>query len=263
MSEQGLRAVEVLIDRYAQVIGSLEPQEWGLPSGCAGWSVQDLVAHTGSNFHAVAAPEAVPADAPPIAEDLQELLVVQRRGWTSQQVAEEFETYREPALATFRAVQQEPTASSPITMSELGTYPLHMLADAFAFDMWCHLHIDLLAPTGPVQREVPETEDEVLAPGIGWMLAGLPQMCPSVATVLDRPLGLHLTGAGGGHWTLEPGQPHLAVTVGRSNDVAATVTSTAVEFVLWGTTRRPWRDLVSLDGDAAYAARVLDQINIV
>jgi hypothetical protein len=33
------------------------------------------------------------------------------------------------------------------------------------------------------------------------MLTGLPQMCLSVSTVLDRPLGLALTGPGGGRWT--------------------------------------------------------------
>jgi hypothetical protein len=52
-------------------------------------------------------------------------------------------------------------------MSELGTYPMHALADAFAFDMWCHFYIDILSPTGPVQRPYQEPEDELLRPGIG------------------------------------------------------------------------------------------------
>jgi len=95
------------------------------------------------------------------------------------------------------------------------------------------------------------------------MLAGLPQMCPSVTKVLDRPLALHLTGPGGGQWTLTPGEPLLVVAEGSSHDAAATATSSAVDFVLWGTTRVPWRDVVTLDGDTAYATRVLDEINIV
>jgi hypothetical protein len=146
-------------------------------------------------------------------------------------------------------------------MSELGTYPMHALADAFAFDMWCHFYIDLLSPTGPVQRTYQEPEDELLQPAIGWMLTGLPQMCPAVSTVLDRPLGLELTGPGGGRWTLQPGDV-MAVVEG-STDASVVVTSSAVDFVLWGTTRVPWRDCVSLAGDAAYAEQVLDQINIV
>jgi uncharacterized protein (TIGR03083 family) len=262
MSHQGLRAVEVLIERYTDVVRSLQPDEWGLPSRCAGWSVQDLVAHTGSNLRVVADPGSGPADPPLVAEELQELLVRERRGWTAQQVVEEFEHYAQAALPVFRSIQEQPAAASPLTLSELGTYPLHNLADAFAFDMWCHLYVDLLAPTGPVERPVGEPEDEVLRPGIGWMLAGLPQMCPSVSKVLYAPIALRLTGAGGGDWTLRPGEP-LVVDEGHGSDAAAVVTSSAVDFVLWGTTRTRWRDAVSLDGDTAYAERVLDEIDIV
>jgi uncharacterized protein (TIGR03083 family) len=263
MSEDGVRAVEELASRYAGVVRSLQPDEWALPSRCSGWSVQDLVAHTGSNFHVVVEPDAAPKDPPPIAEDLQDLLVEQRRGWSAEQVADEFEQYREPALAVFRAVQAEPLASSPLTMSELGTYPMHTLADAFAFDLWCHFYIDLLAPNGPVQREAPHPDDDLLKPGIGWMLTGLPQMCPQVSKVLDRPVALHLSGAAGGQWTLQPGDPHLVVADGSDETAAALVTSSAVDFVLWGTARVSWRERATVEGDASYAARVLDEINIV
>lgn len=261
MSVAGLHAVEVLTGRYAEVVRSLTAEEWTRPSRCAGWSVQDLVAHTGSNLHLLLEPDQAPPDPPAVAEELQDLLVRQRRGWTSGQVAEEFLGYAEPALGALRALQDAPTASTPVTLSELGSYPLHQLADAYAFDLWCHLHIDLLAPTGPVQRDVPPVEDELLRPGVGWMLAGLPQMCPSVSAVLDRPLALHLTGPGGGRWTLQPGAPLVVTEDGDSP--AATATSSAVDFVLWGTARVPWREVVRLEGDSAYAGRVLDAVDIV
>lgn len=261
MSREGLRAVEVLAKRSQHVVDSLGAEEWKLPSRCAGWSVKDLVAHTGSNLHVVVEPDSAPQDPPPIAEDLQELLVAQRRDWTAEEVAEEFRRYRDPALAVFRAVQDEPTASSPLTLSELGTYPMHALADAFAFDMWCHLYIDLLAPTGPVSRPYQEPEDEVLRPGIGWMLTGLPQMCPSVSKVLERPLALELTGPGGGRWVLQPGAPLTVVESDAAADAVAE--STALDFVMWGTVRVPWRESVVLTGDTEFAERVLDAINIV
>jgi hypothetical protein len=95
MSQHGVWAVEVLAARYADVVTSLRPEEWTSPSRCAGWSVQDLVAHTGSNFHVVVEPNVAPINPPPIAEDLQDLLVKQRSSWTAEQVAEEFEHYRE------------------------------------------------------------------------------------------------------------------------------------------------------------------------
>jgi hypothetical protein len=41
------------------------------------------------------------------------------------------------------------------------------------------------------------------------------------------------------------------------------VYSTDHDFVIWGTQRAPWRDLVKIEGDEAYAGRVLDEINII
>jgi uncharacterized protein (TIGR03083 family) len=264
MTVTGLRAAEQLADRYAEVVGSLTPDEWALPSRCAGWSVQDLVAHTGSNFRILAEPPDPAAAAPQVetAEQLQDLLVAQRRGWSSADVATEFQANRGPAVGALAAMQDEPLASSPITLTDLGTYPMHALADAFAFDLWCHLTVDLLGPTGPVERPRPQATDDVLGPAVGWMLTGLPQMCPPVSTVLDRPLGVRLTGAGGGEWTLLPGEPVLTVVPGLQDPVA-TATSAAADFVLWGTTRTPWRESVEVEGDVEYAGRVLDRIDIV
>jgi hypothetical protein len=87
-------------------------------------------------------------------------------------------------------------------------------------------------------------------------------MCPSVSKVLDRPLGLRLTGPGGGEWTLVPDEARLTVAAGLQ-EPAATATSAATDFVLWGTTRTAWRDSVRLDGDVAYAELVLDEVDIV
>src|SRR3954449_4492085 len=231
MTADGLRAATELAKTYAEVVTSLAPDEWARPSRCAGWSVQDLVAHTGSNFRILAEPPDPTAPAPQVetAEQLQDLLVVQRRGWSSADVAAEFQTHVGPAMGALAALQDEPLASSPITLTDLGTYPMHSLADAFAFDLWCHLTVDLLSPTGPVERPRPEPTDDLLGPGIGWMLTGLPQMCPSVSPVLTRPLGLRLTGPGGGEWTLLPGAP-LTVEPGLQ-DAEAVATSAATDFV--------------------------------
>jgi uncharacterized protein (TIGR03083 family) len=264
MTTEGLRATTALAQRYAEVVAGLTPDEWPRPSRCAGWSVQDLVAHTGSNFRVLVEPPDPSAPAPQVktAEEMQELLVVQRRGWSSAEVSVEFLEHLGPALGALTAMQEEPLASTPLTLTDLGTYPMHALADAFAFDLWCHLTVDLLAPTGPVERPRPEATDDVLGPAVGWMLTGLPQMCPSVSKVLDRPLGLRLTGPGGGEWTLVPGEPPLTVVPGLQDPVA-TATSAATDFVLWGTTRTPWRECVQVGGDREYAERVLDRIDIV
>lgn len=248
---------------YSQIVATLTPDEWAQPSRCAGWTVQDLVAHTGSNFQALAVPPDPDAPAHDVdtAEQLQGLMVEQRRGWTSAQVAEEFATFVEPACAVLVALQAPDVATAPMTLTNLGTYDTHLLADAFAFDLWCHLTVDLLAPQGSVQRPTPPPTEELLAPGVGWMLTGLPQMCPPVTPLLDRPLGLRLTGPGGGEWTLVPGAP---LTVERGlHDCVATATSGASDFVMWGTGRTSWRDHTTLTGDEVYSACILDAVDVV
>jgi hypothetical protein len=92
------------------------------------------------------------------------------------------------------------------------------------------------------------------------MLAGLPQMCAAdLAGKLDAPINLVLSGPGGGEYVLSSG----GVTPGRDPSAAATVSSSAADFVLWGTQRRPWKSYVSVEGDEHAAAAVLDAINII
>jgi hypothetical protein len=44
---------------------------------------------------------------------------------------------------------------------------------------------------------------------------------------------------------------------------ATRIHSTALDFIKWGTVRKPWRDYCEIEGDAAAAARFLDVLNIV
>jgi len=263
MSAAGLAASRVLAEEYTQVARSLRPEEWSAPSRCPGWNVKDLVAHLSSNFCVLVEP---PSPAEPVpgltAELAQDLLVNERRPWTAERVLAELEHYWQPALDVLAAMQDEPLASQSLTLHELGTYPMAALADAFAFDLYCHLRVDMLVPTGPVQRQLPKADDERLAPGIGWMLTGLPQMCPDFTAALDRPIGLRLTGFGGGDYTVAPTSDRPTVTEGIAS-VAAVATSPAHEFVLWGTKRADWRASTTIEGDSHYAAAALDAVNIV
>ena len=46
---------------------------------------------------------------------------------------------------------------------------MHQLADAYAFDLYGHLRIDVLAPHGPIDREVPSADESALRPlWAGW-----------------------------------------------------------------------------------------------
>jgi hypothetical protein len=55
------------------------------------------------------------------------------------------------------------------------------------------------------------------------------------------------------------------MTVGTTaaGDAAATVTSSAHDFVSWGTRRSDWRTAATVSGDATWAAPILDAINII
>jgi hypothetical protein len=150
-------------------------------------------------------------------------------------------------------------------LADLGQYPMHQLADAFAFDHYCHLRMDLVAPGGPLERSLPAPDDTRLGPTIGWMLAGLPQMQPGLHTTveIDQPLALVLTGPGGGEWTIRRDGESLAIDDGVDPAAAATIESDGDAFVRWGTTRTPWREEALVRGDTGSAERFLDALNII
>lgn len=263
MSAAGLASAARSVAEVKQVLVTITDEEATRPSGCTGWSVKDLVAHMSSNFKEVCEPSPPPAEPVELpAERLMDLLVEPRKDWTWAQVRDEYLQYADGAVAGLAALQDEPTASTETPLADLGTYQLHQLADAYAFDHYCHLRIDLLAPTGPLQRDLPAPDDALVGPGVGWMLAGLPKMQPGLERSLAAPIRLTLTGVGGGSWRLVPGADAITVEAGEG-DAVATVTSSAHDFFLWGTTRQPWRSLCTVTGDESVAATFLDALNIV
>ena len=267
MSKEALAAVRVGLDDALNVFESLSEEEWGRPSGCAGWRVQDVAAHMSSNFKETADPSPPPAEPmPPLpAERLMDLLVAPRLEWTPEQVLAELRTYAPRLVETLDRMQDPPLASSPLTVADLGTYEMHQLADAYAFDLYCHLRVDVLEPRGPIQRHVPPADDLRIRPAVGWMLAGLPQMQGDAFAFVDRSIGLRLEGPGGGDWLIAPGaDDRLTVeTTTVASEAAAVIRSGADAFVMWGTKRGDWREHVELEGDLPLASRFLDTLNIV
>jgi len=266
VSQEGLRGVRLAVDEVKAVIATLTPDEWASPSGCAGWTVKDLVAHMSSNYAETVEPSPPPPE--PIAlpaERLMDLLVEPRKGWTDAQVRDEYFSYCDRAVDALAALQEPPMADTVIPIADLGSYPLHQLADAYAFDHYCHLRVDLLAPHGPIHRDVPAADEARLGPAIRWMLIGLPQMQPELRAALDSPIRLTLTGPGGGSWTIAPVGDEIVVSEAGpgSGEAAADVVSDGHAFVIWGTARQSWRDHCTVTGDEAVAARFLDALNII
>jgi uncharacterized protein (TIGR03083 family) len=263
MSRAGLASAARSVDEVKQVVASLTDDEWAMLSGCVGWSVKDLVAHMSSNFKEVCEPSPPPPE--PInlpAERLMDMLVEPRKVWSNAEVRDEYLKYCDGAVAALTALQDEPLASTVIPLADLGHYPMNQLADAFAFDHYCHLRVDLLQPTGPIKREVPASDDALVAPAVGWMLTGLPQMQAGLENSLTGSIRLVLTGAGGGSWRIARVGDAIEVTA-DDGPADATVTCDAHDFVLWGTKRTAWRDACTVAGDAAVAETFFDAVNIV
>lgn len=268
MSSQAVKALRKIHTEVEKVIQSMQEEDWEKQSLCEGWRVQEVFAHMSSNMKEAinpTPPQETPQE-PLKAEDAMEALVAPRRDWTAQDLLDEYAQYLEDWLGQMEALQEEPTASTMIPLADLGTYPMHMLANAFAFDHYCHLYIDILAPEGPLAIDIDQPTDDMLRPGIEWMIAGMPQMqAEELAAVVTEPLELELTGNGGGTWTIQPAGNDRMITIApRANlGSTATVASSAHDFVSWGTKRSDWRSSCTIDGNESYATKVLDTLNII
>lgn len=264
MSKEAVVALRLAVDEVKQVISSLTDEEWSRPSGCAGWSVRDLVAHMSSNYKETVDPSPPPAEPVQLpAERMMDLLVEPRKDWTNQQILAEYLDYCDKAVDVLASFQDEPLASTVIPLADLGSYPMHQLADAYAFDHYCHLRIDLLAPRGPIERAVPAADATRIGPAVRWMITGMPQMQQNLGASLSAPIVLVLTGPGGGEWTIAPSGSDIVVTAGVSAAAVATVSSSGHDFVDWGTQRSNWRGHCSVTGDESVVARFLDALNII
>jgi uncharacterized protein (TIGR03083 family) len=258
-----INALEREIALATDIIASLQPAEWALPTDCAGWRVHDLVAHMSATFKTIAGGTVARADdTPDDAERNADAAVDERREWSHADVAAEYAEWSVSGLGALRGMNDEATASMMIPLGNLGSHPMHLLANAIVFDHYCHLRHDLLQPEGPLDRPALPQDDLRLHAIEDWMLGGLPQMCAEDLRVVDRPLNLVFTGPGAASFVVRPGSPYVVIEPGLEAG-ATTVTSGAHEFVSWGTKRRNWRASVTIDGDADYAAQVLDAINII
>ncbi len=262
LAVEGFRAEREAILTVAK---DMTAEEWLLPSACAGWTVRDVMGHMACTLHGVIDPAFLP-DTTSGTERAMEPAVAERRTWPIEAVIDEYETYSEQAANVFASVQDAPLSETMLAMGELGTHPMSILPSTFLFDGYTHLRNDILTPNGSIDRPQPPRDEMRLRPTIEWMVAGLPWMCAdALAGVVDRPLVLALDGPGGGTWTIAPGGGvgRVVVSENAGIDAAATVHGTDHDFVIWGTRRAPWRDLVKVEGDDAYAARVLDAIKII
>lgn len=119
MSKEAVVALRLAVDEVKSVVSSLTDEEWSRPSGCAGWSVRDLVAHMSSNYKETVDPSPLPAEPVQLpAERMMDLLVEPRKDWTNQQILAEYLDYCDKAVDVLASFQDEPLASTVIPLAE-------------------------------------------------------------------------------------------------------------------------------------------------
>ena len=265
MSYAGIIGMRSAGEDIVTVSSGLTEHEWQTPSAAAGWTVHDVVIHVGALLELLQA--AVGGEAAPDLgiEAINDAVVAQRRDWDPARTVDNLNKQLTQALPVFSSLQEEPTASTQTPMVDLGTYPLHAIADMFTFDMTTHLRYDILAPRGPITRELPPLDDVRLTPSVSWLLGGIPKMQPTLAGHLTAPLALRLTGPAAQEVLISPDADAITVRPldSAADKAAATLTSTSEDFLAWSTTRLPWRQLVSIEGDRTVAADFLDALNLI
>jgi uncharacterized protein (TIGR03083 family) len=239
-------AIEAIrADRAAllSICGALTPEDWQQPSGCEGWTVQDLVAHLGALFWVAVDPARLPDTTGLPTEEAQDALVKARRELTAEEVRADYAQVSELALT---ALTDLAALDFEVPLGDLGTYPAAMLPAAYSFDHYTHIRADLFRPRGPLAGPPPPSDAERLVTVLDWIEAALPQQNEAAAAAGSYEL--QVTGPG----------PRI-ITFGTGQTMA-TVTSDADALVRWVTQRGSWEELgVQAAGDepALSAARKL------
>ena len=230
----------VRADRAAmlEIAASLTAEQWQAESGCAGWSVQDVLAHMGLTFWAMVDPGRLPDTSGMPFERAQDVLVQSRRQLESAAVVADY------AEVSDRALQMLPEIAAldvELPLGDVGTYPVSALPSAFGFDHYTHIRADLFRPRGPLDGEPPPSDELRVATALDWIEAALPQQNQAAAGA--GTMEFHVTGPGA-----------RLISFG-SGPAMATVSSAAPAFIRWVTQRGTWADLgVQAAGDEAALA---------
>lgn len=260
MTSPAIQALRAEHSHALELFDSLTADEWARASGCAGWRVQDVAQHMASTFHSIADASSIETGSTSDVEQNAEVPVQARRDWSVAQVMAEYREWSDKGIETLAGMQQAPLAEMVVPLANLGSHPLRLLANAIAFDHYCHLRHDIGAA---VRRAADLPHDPmVLEAAIEWMLAGIPQMNAEALAACDHGVNLVFTDLRHSVHTLRPGAPGDLWTVAPgADDSLAIVVTSAHEFVSWATKRSDWRAHVQLTDQAA--APTLDAINVI
>jgi uncharacterized protein (TIGR03083 family) len=215
-------------DALVAICAGLTDEQWAAPSGCEGWTVKDLVSHTGALFWLVVDQSKVPDASGLATEKAQDVYVDSRRSWTAAQVVEDYESVSTRAIDALGGLASQ---DFELPLGDLGTYRVSLLPNAYAFDHFTHIRADLFAPRGPLQTEPPAADAVRVQAALDWIEAALPQQ--------NAGLIQQLRGA----VDLEVDSPIVASIRVGGGEPLGRVTSDGLGFVRGVTQRGSWDEL--------------------
>lgn len=190
-------------DRLEEVLGSLAPDDWGLPSAAAGWSVSDVVLHLAQTEELVVASargdlvsfgrdDGEDDGRGGSVDDFAAQTVADQRGTPPDAVYERWRAARRAALDALRGCPpgtRLPWATSPLSPATLATTRLA--------EHWAHA-LDI---TGPLEIGYPDTDR---LRHIAWLAVRTLPYAFAVAGLEARPVRCELTSPGGERWQFGP-----------------------------------------------------------
>lgn len=237
------------------LLSELTGADWHRMAAYEELSVHDLLAHLAAVDALVAAELGLPVQ-PPVrpGEKLAartEAVLRLERGRPAEQTRQ---SWRAQADAICRALVAHPSPGSA-TVALGRPIPLADALIARAFETWIHGE-DIAAATG--RAFVPPLPEHV-NPMADFAVRVLPRVISRrIAPPHDRTIRLHLTGPGGGTWTV-PLDP--ALTGPATTRPAAVVTIDIIEFCrLAGDRRNPEQTAANLSGDTDLARAFLTAV---
>ncbi|WP_082947612.1 DinB family protein [Mycobacterium sp. E2479] len=223
---------EIVLELCSQLPDAM----WEKDSGCAGWSVQDLLSHMACSFWLAVDPSTLPSPGELPAERAADLYVASRRSMTPKEVVADYESVSAQGLEVLAAIE---TQEIDIPIGDVGTYPASVVPTTFVFESFIHVRYDLFPPDGPLQGEAPPVDELRLAPTLDWIEAALPQQNVRLLNDLPASVEVSLDGLCG-----------RTLHIGERPEVAARITTDSQVFVRWVTQRGTWEDLgVQTEGD--------------
>ncbi|GAA4936013.1 maleylpyruvate isomerase family mycothiol-dependent enzyme [Actinoplanes utahensis] len=237
------------------LLSQLTGEEWSRVAAYGELTVHDLVAHLGATDGLVSAGIGLPVDPPAVpGQRLAARTAAVLRVERARSPEETRRAWRAQADELCRALVGQ---SSPGTATVLmgRPFPLVDAVLARAFETWIHTE-DIAAATGrPIVVPLPEH----IHPMTDFAVRVLPAVISRhIAPPHDRLIRLHLTGPGGGIWTVPL---DLAAVVPATARPAAEVTVDLVEFCRMAADRQdPARVTARFAGDTALARDFLNAL---